>query len=453
MRFSEYDPLEVVEVAEEVISVCEQYPAYFSFFDASLVRKQAQEVRDRLVSGEEVGCLAGVFVSVKDNLCVEGVSSCANSRILEGYKPFFDATAVRLLRKQGAIILGKTSMDEFGFGSFNVNVGLGRSVPANPVDSSRVTGGSSGGSAALTAVLSSFPHVSLAESTGGSIACPASFCGVLGFTPSYGVVSRHGLISYANSLDKVGVMGLYEEDVSLVMRLLSVQDSSDSTSVVLPKTSSSVSRVGVFRPQGVSEEVLEVFEEFVSSLKKEYEVVEVSFPTTMKFGVSCYYVLAMCEASTNLACLSGLRYGKEGSKRGVSFSEYFSSVRSKHFNEESKRRVMLGTFARMAGYRDAFYERAARVRTLIIDEYKEVFEGVDVFVSPAMPMVAPLFEEVSSLSAAQTYAMDSLLVGPNLAGLPHMSVPLSSKSLPVGALVVGGQLADKQVLSFVEALR
>lgn len=452
MNFSEYDPHDVVEVCEEVLAVCKEHEQYFTILDEVGARKQAKQVKQQLLQGDDAGSLAGVFVTVKDNICVQGVETTSCSRILKGYTPLLDATVINRLRAQGAIILGKTSMDEFGFGTLNQNTGLGYSSPSNPHDSSRVTGGSSGGSAAITAVLSNFPHVSIAESTGGSIECPAAYCGVYGYCPTYGAVSRNGLLSYANSLDKIGVTACCVTDAKAVLQVVIGVDKQDSTSIEIPSQADSVTRVGIVKGlySLADPAVKKAFDAYVDSLRESYEVVEVDLPFTQKYGVAAYYVLAMCEASTNLSCLSGLRYGQEDVKKNKSFSEYFSGVRSNHFGVEVKRRILLGTFARMAGYRDAFYDKSAAVRTQIIDEYASIFEEVDVLVSPTMPSVAPTIAQAKQLSAAETYAMDVSTVGPNLAGVPHVSIPLASSSLPIGVLVCAAQKKDYQLIRFVE---
>ncbi len=448
-----------VEYVKRVLAFCEEVNEekhYFTVISRSLALKQARAVDALVKQGEDPGLLAGVVVSVKDNLCVKGVESTACSRILQGYEPLFSATAVQRVVDQGAIVIGKTSMDEFGFGTFNQNTGLGYPAPTHPLDSSRVTGGSSGGCAGLTAALKEFAHLSLAESTGGSIECPAAYCGVYGACPTYGLVSRNGLISYANSLDKVGVMACSAADARLGMQVISGFDAADSTSLQVTKSSQNkeVRRVGVLREALALAEsgVREQTEVFLKRLEEQgCELVDVQLPVTKKFGVAAYYVLAMSEASTNLACFSGLRYGQEASKKGLSFDAYASGVRSEHLGLEAKRRVMLGTFTRMAGYRDAYYERCLQIRSQVVDEYAAVFEDVDVLVSPTMPSVAPSVSAASELSPAQEYSMDALTVGPNLAGVPHVSVPVGcSDDLPVGVLLCAPTFFDESLFSFVK---
>ena len=409
-------------------------------------------VFNHLVEAEEpgVGRLSGYYVSVKDNLCVRGMPATAGSRVLEGYVPPFDATCVEKCRGEGASILGKTTMDEFGFGSFNVNTPF--KVPLNPHDPERCTGGSSGGAAAVTAS-AGFPHVALAESTGGSISCPAAFCGVVGVTPTYGRVSRWGLIDFANSLDKVGCMAKTVAEAAQALSVMSGPDAYDSTAIrgTAPDYAACVGRgvvglrVGVPREyygEGVDPGVASRVWAAVKRLEGLGAAVsEVGMPHT-GVSLSCYYVMAMAEASTNLARFSGLRYGLHAPLEG-GFDEYFAGVRSAGFGEEAKRRIILGTYARMAGYRDAYYLKALRVRTLVIRDFKRAFEGVDVLAAPTMPVVAPRFDEIARLEPLEHYMMDVLTVAPNVAGVPMISVPCGEVGgLPVGLHLVADHMRE-----------
>ena len=393
------------------------------------------------------GRLNNIAISVKDCICVKDLESRAGSKILQGYKPVFDATVIEKVKKEGAFIIGKTAQDAFGFGSFSVNVGKDMKIPLNPFDKKRSCGGSSGGSAGITQK-ASFKHISLAESTGGSIVCPASFCGVIGLCPTYGRVSRYGLMDYANSLDKIGPMAKSMEDIAVIMEIISGFDENESTTLneKVPKYTSFLKKdikgmkIGVIKEafeEGIDQEVKNKVEEGISYMESQGAKTEkISLPLTQKYGIATYYLLAMCEASTNLAKYCGMRYGASEPVKG-SFNEYFSEVRSKYFNDESKRRIIVGTFARMAGCRDAYYIKAAKVRTKIIEEYKKAFGKFDALVSPTMPIAAPKFEEIERLTPLQNYMMDVLTVGPNLAGLPHASVPVGfSKDLPVGMSII-----------------
>ena len=422
----------ISKAIEEVKKINKEYN-YFNFNSEELALKQANEVKRRIRKNDK-GKLLGLPISAKDCICVKDVESRAGSRILTGYKPVFNATVIERIIKEGGIIIGKTSQDEFGFGSFSINT---NNIPKNPFDKSRVCGGSSGGAAGITQKLDKV-HVALAESTGGSIANPAGFCGVIGFTPTYGVVSRYGLIDYANSLDKIGVVGKNIEDCKIVFDAIKGYDEKDSTSL-----KKELNKVKKIKKIGVIKESLNVdkdIKDIVLSKLDNYDIV--SLPLTERYSLASYYLIAMSEASTNLAKYSGMRYGAEEKLDG-NYNEYFSNVRSKYFGKEAKRRIILGTFARMAGYRDAFYLRAMKVRSLIINEYKKMFKRYDVLVSPTMPITAPKFDECSELTPLQNYMMDILTVGPNLAGLPHISLNAGYKDkMPVGIMFIGDHLDD-----------
>ncbi|MBI2543379.1 MAG: Asp-tRNA(Asn)/Glu-tRNA(Gln) amidotransferase subunit GatA [Candidatus Aenigmarchaeota archaeon] len=411
---------------------------------------------EKLQSNSKKGKLSGIAISVKDNICTKGMETTAGSKILSGYIPPFSATCVEKVIVAGGFILGKTAMDEFGFGTFSVNCAYG--IPKNPLDTSRSCGGSSGGASCITAV-ADFPHVALAESTGGSISCPASFTGTVGLTPTYGRVSRWGLIDYANSLDKIGCIGKTVHDVALLLSIISGHDSFDSTSLNLPsedftKYGKSIKgmKIGVPKEyfEGVDEKITKVVWQAIKKLESlgaSYQ--EVSLPHT-KYALPSYYIIAVSEASTNLARYSGMRYGLHQELKG-NFDEYFSSVRSNGFGEEAKRRIILGTFARMAGYRDAYYLKALKVRTKVIEDFKMAFKNFDVLAAPTMPVVAPRFDEIKRLSPIETYMMDVLTVAPNLAGIPMISVPAGKvNGLPVGLHLMGDHLQEKKILQVAD---
>jgi aspartyl-tRNA(Asn)/glutamyl-tRNA(Gln) amidotransferase subunit A len=404
---------------------------------------------------KEEGRLKDYLISIKDCICVKGMESTAGSAILKGYKPVFNATAVEKILNEGATIIGKTSQDEFGFGSFSLNVGKGMKHPLNPIDKERVCGGSSGGSACITK-LAKFKHISISESTGGSIVCPAAYCGVIGLCPTYGRVSRYGLIDYANSLDKIGPMAKSMEEIAIGMEIISGYDKKDSTSLNEPVEDYSKYlnqdikglKIGLIKEslgEGVEEEVKVEFLKKVEELKEKGAIVEeVSLPQTFKYGVATYYIIALCESSTNLSKYCGMRYGEEEKLEG-NFNEYFSKVRSKYLGNEAKRRIMLGTFARMSGFRDAYYIKATKIRTLIINEYKKLFENYDCLISPTMPNLPPKITDANNLTPLENYMMDILTVGPNLAGLPHITVPIG-KELPVGFMIIGDHLKEGKIM-------
>lgn len=430
--------------------------AHFNNFDRTYVMEQAEALEKEIRKGRK-GRLLGVPVSVKDCLCVKGVESRAGSKILSGYKPVFDATAVAKARAEGAIILGKTSQDEFGFGTFSVNHTAGP-APRNPFNDERSCGGSSGGAAGF-ASLTNFTHAAIAESTGGSIACPASFCGVSSITPTYGAVSRYGLMDYANSLDKIGTMGKTILDAALLLNVISGHDKMDSTS--LETEESRIEKIGKIKI-GVPKDLMGEIEnakvkDIVRSRIRDAEklgaeITEVKLPLNTKYGLAAYYIIAMSEASTNLAKYCGMRYGFERKLDG-DFNEYFSAVRSQAFGEEAKRRILLGTFARMSGFRDAYYLRAMKARTKLIKEYKQAFAKVDVIAHPAMPMAAPKFSEIEKLSPLEHYAADLCTVPANLCGMPHATINAGLlKEMPVGLMIAGDHLQESKVLSLAAAM-
>ncbi len=405
------------------------------------------------LSDSKDGPLRRVFVGVKDNLCVQGMPAQAGSKILEGYVPPFTATAVSRLQQQGATVVGKTVMDAFGFGTFNVNT---YRIPKNPHDPSRAAGGSSGGSAVLTAA-TGLPCVS--ESTGGSISAPAAFCGVVGVTPTYGKISRYGLIDYANSLDKIGAMAMTVREAFDLIDAMAGPDEKDSTSLApapkkpMQKKAAIVTELFDKAEAGVRASAMESVERLRQT---GVAVDEVSLEHTEN-ALYAYYIIAMAEASTNLAKYVGLRYGQQlAPEEFETYTDYFTRVRGA-FGPEEKRRILLGSFARTAGYRGRYYDKAARVRTLVIREMKALLQRYDVLLMPSMPCVAPRFSDIEKLSPLEHYAMDVCTVPANLAGMPHASVPVEkSNGMPVGLQIVADHFQEDIVKHYgqiVEAQR
>ena len=407
------------------------------------------------------GPLGDIPFVVKDAICTENVTTSAGSKILENYTPVFDATVVKNLKESGATFYGKTNMDEFGFGTFSTNCAF--ETPKNPHDSDRVVGGSSGGAGAIVAAMDQ-PVISIGESTGGSITNPASYNGVIGITPTYGRVSRYGLVDYANSLDKIGVLAKTVYGAGKGLEIIAGEDKNDQTTSDrevpdysdLEKTEGKLAVPKQYLElEGVEKGVMENFKDSIEKLEeKGFEVEEVDMPLlSADVAVPAYYVLAMGEASTNLAKMSGMRYGLEyDPEEFEDFNEYFSEVRSQGFGEEVKRRILLGTYTRQAGYRDEYYIKAAKVRTKIINQYKEVFEQFDAVISPSMPNIAPKIEEAESMSPEEIYAMDTLTVGPNLAGMPMISVPNGkSEGMPTGLHIVGDHFEEKDILNIANS--
>jgi aspartyl-tRNA(Asn)/glutamyl-tRNA(Gln) amidotransferase subunit A len=402
--------------------------------------------------------LAGVPLAVKDIFCVEGVESTAASRILEGYRPPYTATAVERLRAAGAPMLGKTNMDEFAMGSSNENSAFGE--VANPWDRGRVPGGSSGGSAA--AVAGGLAPWAIGTDTGGSIRQPAALCGVVGLKPTYGTVSRYGMIAFASSFDQAGPITRDVTDAALLLREMVARDPCDSTSLEHPEaielpTAERLDglRFGVppelaSRGEGVEPGVLEAFEAAVSLIEQlGGELAEVSLPHA-EHGLAAYYVLAPAEASANLARYDGVRYGmraRDGDLLGM-----YEETRAEGFGDEVKRRIMLGTYALSAGYYDAYYGRAQRVRTKIAEDFATAFERVDLVVTPTSPTVAFRLGERTDDPLAM-YMSDYCTVPMSLAGIPAISIPGGlSEGLPVGVQLAGPAFSENRILAAAHAL-
>ncbi len=433
--------------AKEIIKQCRELNKEYHYFNHIIENPEQKEK----------GKLDKIFFSIKDNICVKDIPSSAGSRIIKNYKPVFDATIIEKIKQEGGLIIGKTSQDEFGFGGFNVNVGKDFEIPLNPFDKERATGGSSGGAAGLTQK-AEFRHVAISESTGGSIVNPACFCGVYGLCPTYGRISRYGLIDYANSLDKIGIMSKNIEDIALTLKIISGFDEKESTSSdkEVPDYNSFLKKdikglkIGIIKEafgKGIDDEIKKTIKQKIDELEKQGAVIkEISLPLTSKYALPAYYILALSEASTNLARFCGMRYGEEEKLEG-SFNEYFKEIRSKNFGKEAKRRIILGTFTRMSGYRDAYYIKSAKIRTMIIDEYKKVFKDVDVLLSPTMPIIAPKIKEIEKMTPIENYMMDTLTCGPNLAGLPHINIPCGFvDDMPIGIMLIGDHFDEGKIL-------
>ena len=443
---------------EKVVEEDEEVDSKEFLEELKEVNKKYNLMREIKRGEQHQGELENIPFVAKDAIATEGVTTAAGSKILEDYRPVFDATAVERMKESGAQFFGKTQQDEFGFGTFSTNNAF--TTPKNPHDKERVVGGSSGGAGAVVAAMDK-PLISLGESTGGSITNPAAYNGVVGITPTYGRVSRYGLVDYANSLDKIGVLAKSVYGTAKGLEIIAGHDKNDQTTArkEVPEYSDLEEvkdlKVGVPKQylelEGLEEGVKENFEDSLEKLEEMgAEVEEIDMPLlSADYAVPSYYVLAMAEASTNLAKMSGMRYGLEMDPEDFDdFNEYFSEVRSEGFGEEAKRRILLGTYTRMAGYRDQYYIKAAEVRQKIINQFKEAFEEYDVLVSPSMPNIAPKIEEAESMDPAEVYAMDTLTVGPNLAGLPMISVPNGeSGGMPTGLHIIGDHFEEEKILN------
>jgi aspartyl-tRNA(Asn)/glutamyl-tRNA(Gln) amidotransferase subunit A len=408
-------------------------------------------------AADTTGPLAGVPLAVKDLFCVEGVPSMAASRILDGYRPPYTSTAVANLRAAGAAVLGKTNMDEFAMGSSNENSGYGPVL--NPWDRSRVPGGSSGGSAA--AVAAGLAPWAIGTDTGGSIRQPASLCGIVGLKPTYGAVSRYGMIAFASSLDQAGPLTRDVTDAALLLRHMAGRDRCDSTSIGYPdeiRTPSAERLDGMvfgvppeLSAEGIEPGVREVFEANLKTIEElGGRLEEISLPHS-PHGIAAYYVIAPAEASANLARYDGVRYGpRAASYDGL--TELYESTRAEGFGDEVKRRIMLGTFALSSGYYEAYYGRAQKVRTKIADDFRAAFEKVDLIVTPTSPSVAfPLGAKTDDPLAM--YMNDYCTVPMPLAGIPAISIPSGlSEALPVGLQLAGPAFSENKILDASFAL-
>ncbi|AIY89205.1 Asp-tRNA(Asn)/Glu-tRNA(Gln) amidotransferase subunit GatA [Geoglobus acetivorans] len=414
----------------------------------TVTEDQALKLAEDFDNGKKEGKLAGIPIAVKDNISTEGVRTTCASKMLENYIPPFDAHVVEKLKKEGAIIIGKTNMDEFGMGTTTENSHFG--VVRNPHDTGRVAGGSSGGSAA--AIAGKETVLALGTDTGGSIRCPASFTGVYGLKPTYGLVSRYGLVAYANSLEQIGPMAGSIDDLGLLLEVIAGRDDRDSTNAGRGFTYSPVSkkfRVGIIEEMQANAEVKEHFNSFVETLRKFADVETVSLPS-LKYALPAYYIIAMSEASSNLARYDGVRYGFSLENLD-SWSRYFSKVRAEGFGTEVKRRIMMGSYALSAGYYGKYYLKALKVRTLVIEDFRRAFEKFDVLISPTMPSTAFRIGEIAD--PVTMYMADVNTTPINLAGLPALSMPIGeSNGLPVGLQVIGNYFEENTVLGFAKAV-
>jgi aspartyl-tRNA(Asn)/glutamyl-tRNA(Gln) amidotransferase subunit A len=406
----------------------------------------AERVDQKLARGEDAGPLAGVPLAIKDVIVTEGVRTTCGSRLLEKYVPPYNATAVKRLEQAGAVILGKTNCDEFAMGSSNENSAFG--PVRNPVALDRVPGGSSGGSAA--AVAQGTAVAALGSDTGGSVRQPASFCGVVGVTPTYGRVSRYGLVAFASSLDHIGPFGRTVRDAALLLETMAGRDECDSTSAFAPVPSYTGQldgkvaglKIGLPREyfEGLASETGDLIHKGVEALRKlGCEIREISLPAT-KYAVPCYYIIATAEASSNLARYDGVRYtsrANSSNANGDTLSGMYRATRGEGFGAECKRRIMLGTYVLSHGYYDAYYLKAQKVRALIAEDFRRAFTDVDAIVTPVSPSPAfKIGEKVDD--PLEMYLSDIYTITGDLAGIPCLSVPCgkTSAGLPVGMQIL-----------------
>ncbi len=450
-----------VELTENVLARIERVEPRINAFITpcrDLALGQA-EAADRQLAKGEGGPLCGIPLSIKDVLCTQGVRTTCGSKILESFIPPYDATVIRRLNEQGAVMVGKVSMDEFAMGSTTETCAFG--VPKNPWNPDYICGGSSGGSAASVAAGECL--ASLGSDTGGSVRQPASHCGVVGLKPTYGRVSRFGLLAFASSLDQVGTLTKDVRDAALLLGAIAGHDPRDSTSAKEPVPGFDALlagnikglRLGIpkeYFGEGLEPEVRRVVEEGIDRLRKlGAKTVAVSLPHT-KYGIAAYYIIAPAEASSNLARYDGVKYGFRNLEAD-SLVEMYKTSRAQGFGPEVKRRIIIGTYALSSGYYDAYYKKASQVRTLIIRDYQEAFAQCDALVSPVTPSPAwPLGAKTDD--PLSVYLSDALTVCTNLAGLPALSVPcgFSATGLPIGLQLQGPHFSEAALLNIAYTL-
>jgi aspartyl-tRNA(Asn)/glutamyl-tRNA(Gln) amidotransferase subunit A len=457
VRSGESSAAEEVETALSVIEQRDPGLHAFNTVMADEARAAAADVDRRVGAGEDPGPLAGVTIALKDNMCTRGIPTTCSSKILEHWRPPYDATVVDRLRAAGAVVVGKTNLDEFAMGSSTENSAFGPTC--NPHDPTKVPGGSSGGSAA--AVAAGMVPLALGSDTGGSIRQPAALCGVVGVKPTYGLVSRYGLIAFASSLDQIGPFATNVADAALLTEVIAGHDPADSTSIPRPAPALLESldegvdglRVGVIRElmDGIDPDVAARVNAAADALSAAgAKVTEATVPAAI-YGLSAYYLIAPAEASSNLARYDGVRYGLRVD--GKDITEMYEQTRAAGFGPEVKRRIMLGTYALSAGYYDAYYGQAQRVRTLIIRDFEAAYGQFDVLLSPTSPTTAFAFGAKAENPLAM-YLSDVCTIPSNLAGHPAASVPYGTgdDGMPVGVQVLAPALGEQVMFRTMRAV-
>ncbi len=445
-----------VEAMEAVIAQIErtesEYNCYVTF-DKEAALNEAKEMQKKIEDGTLKGLLAGVPVAIKDNMCTEGVLTTCSSKILENFVPQFSSEAVIRLKEAGAVIIGKTNMDEFAMGSTTETSAFG--VTKNPRNPQHVPGGSSGGSAAAVAANEAF--CALGSDTGGSIRQPASYCGVVGMKPTYGTVSRYGLIAYGSSLDQIGPLTKDVTDCATIMEVIAAHDPKDSTSIKREDTNFTSAlvndvkgmKIGIpkdYFGEGLDLEVKDAVLKAAEVLKEKGAVVEEFDLSLVEYAIPAYYTIAAAEASSNLERFDGVKYGYRA-KDYEGLHNMYKKTRSEGFGAEVKRRIMLGSFVLSSGYYDAYYLKALRVKAMIKKAFDEAFAKYDVILGPVAPTTAPKLG--ASLSdPIKMYLGDIYTISVNLAGLPGISIPCGndSKGLPIGVQMIGNSFSEKTLI-------
>ena len=415
--------------------------------------EKAKNIEEKIKAGEIDSKLAGIPIGIKDNLCTKGVLTTCGSKMLENFVAPYDATIVERLNAEGMISLGKLNMDEFAMGSSTENSAIKKTK--NPWNLNTVPGGSSGGSAA--AVAANMVPWALGSDTGGSIRQPSSFCGVVGLKPTYGLVSRYGLVAYASSLDQIGPITKDVKDCAMLLNILAGKDQRDTTSIDRPKVDYTAAlkndvkglRIAVpkeFFGEGINEEVKAKLEEAIAKYKELGAIVDEVSLDVAEHALATYYIIACAEASSNLGRFDGIRYGHRAENCEKLRDIYFNS-RSEGFGPEVKRRIILGTYVLSSGYYDAYYKKAQKVRTLIVNQFEEVFKNHDVILTPTSPTTA--FEFGAKSSPLEMYLADICTVSVNVAGLPGISIPcgVDGKGMPIGMQLIGNKFQEETILN------
>ena len=449
---------EAVEACKKQIQKSEsQVHAYVSM-DEKILAHRIKEVEEGIKSGRYTGPLAGVPIAVKDNICTRGQKTTCSSKMLENFVPTYDAQAVKQLEDAGMVILGKTNMDEFAMGSTTETSAFG--VTRNPWNPDHVPGGSSGGSCA--AVAAGETYLALGSDTGGSIRQPSSYCGVTGIKPTYGTVSRYGLVAYASSLDQIGPVGKDVSDCAALLEIIAGHDTKDSTSMkredlqFCKELTGNIKgmKFGVpeeYLAEGLDPEVKASFMGVLDTLKELGAEVEFFSIKTMEYMIPAYYIIASAEASSNLERFDGVKYGFRAAEY-EGLHDMYKKTRTAGFGEEVKRRIMLGSFVLSSGYYDAYYLKALRTKALIKKEFDQAFGKYDVLLAPASPFTAPKIGE-SLKDPLAMYLGDIYTVAVNLCGLPGITVPCGkdSKGLPIGVQMIGDCFMEKKILRAAHA--
>lgn len=447
--------VEATKAVIEAAKICDESVNAYITICADEALAKAAEVDAKIAAGELTGPLAGVPIAIKDNICTKGVKTSCASKILGDFAPVYNATVVEKLEAEGAVVVGKLNMDEFAMGSTSETSYYG--ATKNPWDLNKVPGGSSGGAAAAVAAKEAI--CSLGSDTGGSIRQPAAYCGVTGFKPTYGTVSRFGLIAYASSLDQIGPVAKDVADCAAIMDVIKGKDEHDGTSLdidyegYLAALSGDVKglKIGLptecFATEGLDSEVAEKVKAVADTLSEKGAIVEeISLPF-LDYVIPAYYIIAAAEASSNLSRFDGVKYGFRA-KDYDGLVDLYNATRSEGFGDEVKKRILLGTFVLSSGYYDAYYRKALKVKAVIKQKFDEIFSKYDCIICPVAPSTAPLIGK-SLADPLKMYLSDIFTVSVNIAGLPGLSVPcgFDKSGMPIGAQIIGATLSDAKVLN------